>query len=468
MTAKTSRAEKLLDTLAVRTGMTEGGKNWLIAAIDPFHDTNFQVTGYPDSTGGASIVQVIKQTGQVSSVTGSAYDCVIRFDPFVSSLTEVNSLMTGNILTPSGASNAGYVCGGVTAMTGPVGANLAVVPFPFVAATGTSPLNLVIPTSFIRRRFRVIGVGFEAHNITAELNKQGAVTVFAQQQSRDPFTVLNTNAAATAISDSYSANWLQLSPTSAANAMLLQGSKTWDASQGAYVVCTQNNMDNPPCMASWINPIGVSNIDAAYPAVTGATVYVTNSGQASGSFNSPLMNMVLPYNSKGMYFTNLSPTTVIQVNVNYIIERFPSEIDGDLTVLATPSCEYDPIAIEAYARIIRIMPVGVPVGENGFGDWFFGEVSSLIDCLTGTNFAGGINKSLSRWADRPRNPPGNSWVNEERDVQIVRRKPRQQQPQAQAQPKKKKKKPKQPEPYSSFNQPKPKAKRTTRIGKVPT
>jgi len=55
---------------------------------------------------------------------------------------------------------------------------------------------------------------------------------------------------------------------------------------------------------------------------------------------------------------------------------------------------------------------------------FFGEVSSLIDCMTGTNFAGGINKSLSKWADRDKNPEGNDWVDTERPVRIVRSKPK--------------------------------------------
>jgi len=70
---------------------------------------------------------------------------------------------------------------------------------------------------------------------------------------------------------------------------------------------------------------------------------------------------------------------------------------------------------------------------------FFGEVSSLIDCLTGTTFASGINK----WAgERTEGASGNVWAQTARDVQIVR-----------------KPKPLPPipsRPYSSFTQQKPK------------
>jgi len=271
----------------------------------------------------------------------------------------------------------------------------------------------------------LIGMGFEVHNITAELNKQGSVTVFEQSQSRDPFSTLFLNTANTTIIGSFSSNWVQQAPTSLSNALLLQGSKTWDASQGAYCVCTMSDVVNPPRMAEVINPLSIQIIDANYPNVIGGTCYIPGTTtQTAGSFSCPGMNICTPYNSKGMYFSNLSATTVLQLNAVFIIERFPSEVDGDLTVLATPTADYDPIALEAYSRLCRLIPVGVPVNQNGFGDWFFGEVSSLIDCMTGTNFAGGINKSLSKWADRDKNPEGNDWVESERPVRIVRSKPK--------------------------------------------
>jgi len=455
MAAKSNRAEMLLNKLAVRTGMTERGKNWLIAAMDPFHDLTLDVTGYPDAPSGSSIVQIIKQTTQISSASGVAYDCLIHSDNFMSNIICNNLPLTGNIVTPSGAPTTAAFCGGVQAIIGNVGTNLSNVPLPQNVNTGFLAANLQIPNSFARRRFRIIGFGYEVHNITAELNKQGAVTVFEQQQSRDPFTTFVTNAAGSSISGVISANYVQLPPSSVANALLLQGSKTWDASAGAYVVATMNDIVNPPRMAEVVAPMAITTVDSAYPNNVAQTVWMPNNTQNSGVFFSPPMNVCTPYNSKGMYFSNLSSTTVLQLNANWIIERFPSEIDGDLTVLATPSCEYDPIALEAYARMCRILPVGVPVSENGFGDWFFGEVSSLIDCLTGTNFAGGINRSLSNWADRDKAQAGNDWVSVPRPVQIVRKplppipkksKPLPPIPQRKALP---------PVPYSSFTRPKP-------------
>jgi len=436
MTQNISRAEKALEKLAIRTGMTEAGKQWLIAAIDPFHDDTLKVIGYPDMVGGASVVQCIKQTVTVAippAITVGNWDCLISTDNILSyGGVAANYNMYGNLFIPP-ATSLQTSLGGLKICGGVPNANLSYVAFP--TGVNASFVNgLQYPPGNVRRRLRILSYGFEAHNITSELNKQGSVTVFEQPQGAHRYSGFVTNGAATALSCPLTGVAVQLAPTSLGNAMLLPGSKTWDASAGAYCVCTMNSLDNPPVIADFATPVGASTFDNNYPQVANQTVFMPPFGGTQGSFNYSQMNYVIPYNTKGMYFAGLSATSVLQINFNIWVERFPSEVDGDLTLLASPSAEFDPVAMEAYARIIRMMPVGVPVCENGFGDWFVGGVSFLIDSLIGAPILSNLNLAVSDYIDgTPRNRRtkkkqsaadtkqlGNSWAEAEREVQIQR------------------------------------------------
>jgi len=93
---------------------------------------------------------------------------------------------------------------------------------------------------------------------------------------------------------------------------------------------------------------------------------------------------VLPtkFNHSGAYFTGLSYTTTLQLNAIFYIERFPSQQDADLVVLAKHSCRLDCAALDLYSEVIRAMPVGVPQRMNGLGEWFADAVSSAADFVS--------------------------------------------------------------------------------------
>jgi len=69
------------------------------------------------------------------------------------------------------------------------------------------------------------------------------------------------------------------------------------------------------------------------------------------------------------------------LNATYYIERFPSQQDSSLVVLARNSCHGDHIALDLYSEIIKEMPVGVPQRMNGMGEWFADAVSSATDFI---------------------------------------------------------------------------------------
>lgn len=63
---RVARSEALLSSISRKAGITEDGKQWLIAALDPFHDNPIHCNGFPDNRSDASVVQCVKQSVQIS------------------------------------------------------------------------------------------------------------------------------------------------------------------------------------------------------------------------------------------------------------------------------------------------------------------------------------------------------------------------------------------------------------------
>jgi hypothetical protein len=58
--AGVTRGEQVLNRIAARSGISEDGKQWLLASLDPFHDKAIHCNGYPDTQSAASVVQLAR------------------------------------------------------------------------------------------------------------------------------------------------------------------------------------------------------------------------------------------------------------------------------------------------------------------------------------------------------------------------------------------------------------------------
>jgi len=94
------------------------------------------------------------------------------------------------------------------------------------------------------------------------------------------------------------------------------------------------------------------------------------------------------FDTSGVWYTGLSQTTTLTINWNVYIERFPSQLDIDLVVLARPSPTYDPKAMQFISECIRHLPPGVMVGDNDTGSWF----ADLIQ--TGADYVAPLLKAI--------------------------------------------------------------------------
>jgi len=94
------------------------------------------------------------------------------------------------------------------------------------------------------------------------------------------------------------------------------------------------------------------------------------------------------FHTSGAYFTGLSLQSTLTVTGNFYIERFPSQLETDLVILAKPSPGFDARALELYSHALSGLPPGVMVKENGLGDWFMDTVGKVA------GFAAPILKSI--------------------------------------------------------------------------
>jgi hypothetical protein len=86
-------------------------------------------------------------------------------------------------------------------------------------------------------------------------------------------------------------------------------------------------------------------------------------------------NQILPFDTTGVFLTGLSKETTLTVKLKVYVERAPTWAEPALSVLASPSAGYDVRALELYAQVVNLLPPGVKVSDNAFGDWWRAIVS---------------------------------------------------------------------------------------------
>lgn len=400
-----------LQTLVEEKTLSVEGKNWLTQATDPFHDSSIELAGLPDLNIASSVMQCVKQTFTIKADTTKVgtgnWDCnfVLWPNPTLDLNTQLFRTVFGTdqILTQTFTTGIHpYPMGGLTAFAVPTGD----------ATYGTENLEVqfeqIGPTAFVDGCYRVVAQGFEVVNSTAVLSKQGDVVVYRQPMPDCRSTLCTCFTSASDLrKDSCcpscekdrsgvqepagkpallptSAGWMSTyhfdqPPGSVGDAMLLEGSKRWEAENGVYCISTMNCLDNPPMfnrpimLASWEAGPGDSG--------DGQAICSTLFGTPTSTIFYPAGNHnVQPWNLAGAYFTGLSPTTTLTATAVWYIETFPNPItDRRLVTMASPSPAFDPAALEIYGRAMKYLPVGVMQGENPLGEWFTNVLDAVRD-----------------------------------------------------------------------------------------
>jgi len=418
---RTRRAEDILTRLGERTGMTECGKNWVMASLDPFHDTPLELKGMPTGESSASVVQCIKQTTTItapSGITTGTWDVSIVDWPWSTEVglsklyqqqtfqssnpgifgntNSFGKLMTAGLIVNEDPVNTGGLC----FYAGPTGAQMGINGVAGAAAHGGASYYdqiLSLPDSYQIGKHRVVAKGFEVHNTTASLYKGGSVLCWRSPVADDTEMTtmqqyaLNGSSSFAIVQTGVPAATCKIMdgpPNSPATALLLPNSKQWDAEAGCYCVSALHSTDVPAYEAQKVVPIlnDPDYVQGSTPYQDGQSPYSSRLENTLSALGSAWLAVntkcnMNQFDLNGAYFTGLLPQTVLTINYNIYVERFPTNSVPDLEVLANPAPERDNVALDFYTHAVRNLPVGVPVAMNGLGDWFKEAISTASNFI---------------------------------------------------------------------------------------
>lgn len=375
------KIDNTLDALEKNSGLSRDGRAWLIAACDPFHDSDIALAGYPDVCNSATVVQLVKKqlsiavptTGNGTVTASSNWDCSIALFPTMVNYSYTNLWAMNNHGVGSGTAIAANSFGGLVCQAGPAGGQLWPNYVNSVTAVTSSSLDC---DEYCKGMTRIIGMGFEVVNTTADIQKQGQVIAWRIPNLGTESSVFNALATTPAATLTPRVNVQRVPPANVAEAQLLYGSRSWAAREGAYVVSRQSSTSNPFQLPNY-TPVVYSTTDNPSGGV--GDNFITINGLGNGMQTAYFSDILAPFDISGVHFTGLSYASTLTVNVRWLIERVPGPQESDLVVLATPSAMYDPLALELYTHCLHGMPPGVMLSENPLGEWFRAALSKVAD-----------------------------------------------------------------------------------------
>lgn len=376
---RNARREVLGDKVLSKS-LTEDGRDWFVMAMDPFHDYNRQLAGFPDADGSATIVSCYQYELDVTkpAATVGNWDAHLFTLPTMSKTT----------LSPFTVSNGPRVlqanAGELQIPVAPLNVYCADAGQPLCPTAGAAfnptnftAYNLDCITDATPGRSRVIGWGVEVVNTSAEIYKQGALTMYRMPQDHqlDQFVVINS---AGTRASSRLTTLVRTPPPSADQAMKLHGSVQWGAADGLYMVVPQNNVNNPMacpsgidiCIADRTQQVFGDRVYQNFPVEIDSPTVTAGIALGKSGPSPPYYQKHVPFNTVGAFLTGLSPQTTLRIKMKLYVEMAPTPIQSSLVVLATPSAGYDYKALALYSAVVSMLPVSVRVSENAAGDWF--------------------------------------------------------------------------------------------------
>lgn len=376
---KISRGEHAINKLVRERYLSPEGAAWLRVVLDPFTDDVVQSPSFPDNSNFAVVTYPIKQSITVKRppvVLAGNWDCHVMFTPTLARIP-----LSVNTTIPSDWGNWLPINGTIDSALGTIeiignGPGLALDIINTTTANYCGNLEGI--ANELTDGYRVVGVGFEVHDTTALLNKQGLCTVYRVPESATPayMNFCDSNIPYGNFAEGGDVVRFNNPPSNPAQALAYLGTRQWEAKEGAYVVCPMSNSSNP-----------FKQFVSTGHYVSGADRRTLKVAQVisgpSATQHKFTRNILMPYAQCGVMLTGLHFDASISVNLTMYIERAPSSHNSyDLARMARQSAPYDPVAIAIYSEALSTLPVGVMVKENGLGDWFMDVVNKITQFAT--------------------------------------------------------------------------------------
>jgi predicted phage tail protein len=423
------RGKDPLGSLCKQRLITPEACDWVKSALDPFHDLQLDnLRGYPDVSTEPTVIVKVRQAKTISRPPGldqdANWDCHIVLSPIdyapgSGGTTPNDGVVIPALSQPAAAGGSADTCAGRVTLQDtydPANTFYCHRMDGLVVNSVPSEENSFTPTHMPRTGvsgyetqhinldnymdyddtdlgvYRIVYSGFEVVNTTAQIAKQGAVTVYEYGNSFEtgasqPSYQAASGTFVTAFPKAQPTTYFRCPPNTLAEAKIMPGSHSWAAQDGCYNTA-KFQTDNPfqgLTKRPWI-------IQQNNPVSANANGYVLVDGKLSGgSFASDFSLGVestslgagdLPathcsgpahftrMNTSGAYFTGLSYDTTLFVTWRVGIERLPAANKPTFLALAQPSALYDPSALVLYNLVANALPPGCPQGYNDAGKWF--------------------------------------------------------------------------------------------------
>lgn len=407
-------------------GITAAGKQWLTAALDPFHDAALSRTGLPDRYAGASVVEIVTESRTLTAPAGTTgtWSAHVFSLPFLGETymnparlvkQEFESANYKNggslVLFEGNAVNAQCLVGEQTLPMSLLNVwawkddHTYLFPNGGVPYSACKPDDVSIMGAITPGQARVIGAGVEIVNTTAELYKQGTVTVSRVPNSIEEAAMVSTSGDINLGSNPNPHRWTYGAlfspgmrscygpPHSTAAALSFPNSRQWAAAEGCYSVLAMDvdEADMKPTVTqhravlSSYDVVETDTLVTAPETISVGYAVPTARVHASGTDSvivpdGGINSLDAASDTTSIMFTGLSKETSLTITFRYIIEkapRFGDQGGSSLVRLMNPSPSYDPVALELYKEVMGKMLSGVPSKYNPLGE-FWNYVVNLV------------------------------------------------------------------------------------------
>lgn len=368
--------------------LNEESQGWLTACLDPFHDYQYEVRGLPDERTAPSIVQIHNQTVnltapfQLATPTWDASVVFTGFNTLINPIAQLGMVTVHSSLQNMYDGSTGLPFGALNYWTGDSGLTMA-TGAPSTGHCLYGALGSVQRTD----RCRLIGAAFEIHNTTADVYKQGSLTVAMLPDSAldagNVHYISDTHGTAV-----FQADRALMQASLVAPLRGVPGSSTWPASEGVYAVPRMTMVPRDIALfnegtgtrdeTTWgvIGYGGNTRVPILYGtdgkvATPAATGWVFDTDDAQTLKDTLMVPPSAPngFSPMQVFLTGLSTQTTLTVSFRTIVEYFPV-LTSPMLPLATPSPIFDPKVLALYSAVAAKAPYAVPVGQNGSGDYF--------------------------------------------------------------------------------------------------
>lgn len=389
------RQQQNTKLMAKKFNMTGKAANFFISATDPMHDSSVTLAGWPDRNIELSVIRKIPQVVTIAFPQDNSHfspeeivswEAHLHLQPWLNTMVFSKHGRVNNTIIASENLETAKI-GGLQVFAVPPG-----LPFAYGTndpLTGICPqiAEIQLQPEYTQGVGRIVGFGVEAINTTASLYKQGHVYCWrAPEPNLQPATFSeerqpdSPDPAVPVASYPFSGQFYRHPPRLAAEALLYTGTQDWPAGEGAYMVGTFHDFENPATAVNYIQPMMTEVVDGEdktynepgdYPANISPVWHpreVTN--PSSPTFHGAPGTKLYPINQMGMIFTGLSRQSTIDVKLNIYYESFPSIAQKDILSLAYPSTAYNERVLKLLSAVMRTMPVATMSKNNATGDWW--------------------------------------------------------------------------------------------------